>query len=442
MPGLAWQGSDKLIRDFERWYRSDWAKKPERATFVLNRLRERGGYEDGRRVVRVLLKSVKGRVAVRIRDGLARALRTRATKPGVRSAILEALIQKSRVVRRKGAEVRLHKRPDIVRRLLPLVAVYEPVKHLAIIQSFARNDDPAIYMAAAEAVRVADHAHGLSVLLGVIEREEDTRRLRTLSRWFVELWSRRARQLPKAQRDEVAARLEAHLCGLPIREAIDLEHKHLLMPALLQIRAKSSIPALIDELETAYRRWRRPGRHAVPIGVCRWMHSVRDALVDLSGFSAGVGQVASWKDFWRREQKSLKVRPKPSLHAYDRARRLFWRAAAWSTRCLCHRFVDEHAAAPSGSAEAAAHRSGTRRSAQGAGDTRRRVQLPCRALQRGCRTLSVERLRLGDAVSAAATRHVVQERTGRRADQPARSAAVRPRGFGLHQAHRAATLGR
>ena len=307
------QGSDKLIRDFERWYRSDWSKKPERATFVLNRLRQRGGYEDGRRVVRVLLKSVKGRVAGRIRDGLARALRTRATKPGIRSAVLEALLDKSRVVRRKGKVVRLHSQPDVVRRLLPLIAIYEPVKHLEIIQSYARNDEPAIYMAAAEAVRVADHAHGIPVLLTILKREEDTRRLRTVSRWFVELWSRRARQLPAKQRVEVTAQLEEHLRSLPMREAIDFEHKALLLPALMQIRAKSTVPALIGELETAYKRWRRPGRHPVPIGVSRWMHAVRDCLVDFTGFSAGAGQVASWKDFWRREQKKFAVRAKPAF---------------------------------------------------------------------------------------------------------------------------------
>ncbi len=310
---LAGSRGDDLAVAFRTWLRKGWASKAELTTTVFNRMRRRGKREDGVRIVKGLLLEADERGGRRARAAQLRALRSRATKPGIQQAV-RAYVDRTISIRRTPGKPDKwsFRKPGQAALFLPMLGAFDPNRHLDVLRAAATSAVPELYMAAAEGLRLTDSAAALPDLVEVLPHEydkgRDLARGRRLLRWIYELYSRRGR------RDEPAAAATARTLEALLRRARDLGWKHAILPVLTEMRRKSTVGVLIDEFCRTSSMLARP-KAPVPTPTCFWLSDVHDALKDLTGFSAGAGRVQAWRDFWRRERATFHVWPE------DEARR-------------------------------------------------------------------------------------------------------------------------
>ncbi len=300
----------KLTAAFEGWFRAYRARKIGPDLDLLGRIVARGTAADGRRLIAVLAyEPERGhsqgydlRRSRQLRTGLLAAMRRTDISVELQGAVLGFLEDGATVVSFPGQPIaRRHRRSRLAAALLPLLGFWHARRYRPLLQSFVRGRQPRLIVAAAETLASARVPGSLSAMARSLSWLSDPADVRRVVEAMVTL--ARATGVPEPARQFVI--------GFVLRrfrdQAVPSGVREQLLPLLLAIRVKRSIPALLEELTLTHEMLN--SRAAVPTGRSFYLHAVHAALAELTGFWAPASRPDAWWSFWNREKARFQVRP-------------------------------------------------------------------------------------------------------------------------------------
>ncbi|MFQ5506375.1 MAG: hypothetical protein ACE5F1_16520 [Planctomycetota bacterium] len=352
VPGPAQTGAepDRLSTSFERWFRtfrkgrlgpdsSGWerqspylhpALRDELTEGVYSRLqesldlfrllRERGRYADGQRLIRVLATSWKENPTLLgwLKTQVLEQLEGPSCPSSIQAAVFDRIQAGFEEARRPGGR---HPEPELAAQLIPLLGSFPRFR--LKLESYCRSEHASLGIAAARGLmRMGSHG-STPVVARLLSRVEGVEQMREAVRIVLGLHEFRSlgKTAPdKASRGKAATRQDrrdvdaregdgGYLLDIALERLERSESpgiKQALLPLLLRVRAKRSVPVLIAELEKARARY-RSGR--APTDLPFWMGVLHEALLNLTGFYAPLHRADKWRAFWEREKDRFRVAP-------------------------------------------------------------------------------------------------------------------------------------